>query len=139
MTAGDGAPYCEPESERGEMCRSPSLDGWLGELKAGAGAAGVGMYLVHNGVVRGRSRTGKTVGGMVLAVDRAQLAGVLEKAGRRQGMLAVRAWINEGRLAVGDDIMRVLVAGDIRENVFPALQDLVREIKTAVVRETELP
>jgi molybdopterin synthase catalytic subunit len=123
----------------GESCRPPSLDGWLEELKAGALAAGVGMYLVHNGVVRGHSRAGETVGGMVLAVDRARLAGALEKAGGREGILAVRAWVNEGRLAVGDDIMRVLVAGDIRENVFPALQDLVREIKTTVVRETELP
>ena len=123
----------------GERCRPPSLDGWLEELKAGVLAAGVGMYLVHNGVVRGHSRAGETVGGMVLAVDRARLAGAAEKAGRRQGILAVRVWVNEGRLAVGDDIMRILVAGDIRENVFPALQDLVREIKTTVVRETELP
>ena len=134
-----GVPRDESRFERGETSRPPSLDGWLHELKAGADAAGVGMYLVHNGVVRGHSRAGETVGGMVLAVDRARLAGALEKAERRHGILAVRAWVNEGRLAVGDDIMRVLVAGDIRENVFAALQDLVREIKTTVVRETELP
>ena len=134
-----GAPRSESRSERAETSRPPSLDGWLDELKAGAGAAGVGMYLVHNGVVRGHSRAGEVVGGMVLAVDRARLAGALETVGRREGILAVRAWVNEGRLAVGDDIMRVVVAGDIRENVFPALQDLVREIKTTVVRETELP
>ena len=133
------APRGESHLERGGTSSPPSLDGWLEQLKGGAGAAGVGMYLAHNGVVRGHSRAGETVGGMVLAVDRARLAGVLETAGRREGIVAVRAWVNEGRLVVGDDIMRVLVAGDIRENVFPTLQDLVREIKTTVVRETELP
>jgi len=46
--------------------------------------------------------------------------------------------VNEGRLAVGDDIMLALVGGDIRENVIGALQELVRLIKTEVVREHEL-
>jgi molybdopterin synthase catalytic subunit len=51
----------------------------------------------------------------------------------------VRVWINEGRLTVGDDIMYALVAGDIRENVLSGLQELVRLIKTEVVREREIP
>lgn len=54
------------------------------------------------------------------------------------GVVAVHAWVNEGRLAVGDDIMLALVAGDIRENVFGALQQLVRLIKTQCVKEREL-
>jgi molybdopterin synthase catalytic subunit len=45
--------------------------------------------------------------------------------------------VNEGELAIGDDIMYVIVGGDIRDNVFEALMALVRMIKTEVVTETE--
>jgi molybdopterin synthase catalytic subunit len=38
---------------------------------------------------------------------------------------------------VGDDIMKVVVAGDIRENVFGGLQRLVSIIKKEVVTESE--
>ncbi|OPZ74502.1 MAG: hypothetical protein BWY79_02096 [Actinobacteria bacterium ADurb.Bin444] len=55
------------------------------------------------------------------------------------GIAAARLWINEGLLAVGDDIMVALVAGDVRENVFAALQSLVAEVKSAVVKEREMP
>ena len=40
---------------------------------------------------------------------------------------------------MGDDIMVALVAGDVRENVFAALQSLVAEVKSAVVKEREMP
>ena len=46
-------------------------------------------------------------------------------------------WLNRGKLAVGDDIMLVLVGGDIRPHVVDALQALVEEIKTYCVTETE--
>ena len=38
--------------------------------------------------------------------------------------------ISTGHLAVGDEIMAVVVAGDIRENVFPALIDVVERLKS---------
>lgn len=115
-----------------------SLDEWLAEAKATADAAQVGMYLCHNGVVRGTSRDGRPVGGMLLEVDRQRLAEVIESAHLMEGVALVRAWVNEGRLEVGDDIMYVLVGGDVREHVFDALQALVRLIKSEVVTETEL-
>jgi len=39
---------------------------------------------------------------------------------------------------VGDDIMTLLVAGDVRERVFAALERLVATVKGEVVTETEL-
>jgi len=96
------------------------------------------MYLAHNGVVRGSSRDGTPVAGMDLSYDTARLRGAIASIEDKPGVVAVRAWINEGRLAVGDDIMLALVAGDIRENVIGALQELVRQIKTEVVAEREL-
>ena len=44
-----------------------------------------------------------------------------------------------GELTIGDDIMYVLVAGTIRPVVIPALEELVRQIKTTVVTEVEHP
>jgi molybdopterin synthase catalytic subunit len=97
------------------------------------------MFLVHNGVVRGTSRSGALVAGMELSVDRERLDDIVESARLMEGVTYVRAWVNEGVLAVGDDIMYVVVAGDIREHVFEALQALVRMIKTQVVTEVERP
>jgi len=116
----------------------PSLDAWLSELKTENGAEGIGMFLAHNGVVRGHSRDGRAVTGMILDVDRERLAEILDSARLMEGIVAVRAWVAEGDLKVGDDIMYVLVAGDIRDNVFGALQALVKMIKTEVVTEQEL-
>ncbi|MBC7292755.1 MAG: molybdenum cofactor biosynthesis protein MoaE, partial [Thermoleophilia bacterium] len=74
---------------------------------------------------------------MNLSYDRQRLEDVVSRIKAMPGVVAVRAWINEGRLKVGDDIMYALVAGDIRENVFGALQELVRLIKSEVVTEQE--
>lgn len=49
----------------------------------------------------------------------------------------MRVWLNQGELEVGDDMMRVLVGGDIRPHVVDALQALVEEIKTNCVNEKE--
>lgn len=116
----------------------PGIDVWLSELKADPASAGVGMYLSHNGVVRAFSRDGREVTGMELSVDRDLLASAVEEARQMPGIVQVRAWVNEGHLEIGDDIMYVLVGGDIRDNVFDALKSLVKTIKTTVVAETEL-
>ena len=116
----------------------PSLDAWLAEVKQDPAAADVGMYLCHNGVVRSYSRDGRPVTGMDLSVDWARLEEALAAARQMEGVSVVRAWINEGHLEVGDDIMYVLVGGDIRPNVITALQELVGSIKSGVVTEHEL-
>ena len=48
------------------------------------------------------------------------------------GIYCVKAWLNEGELAVGDDIMLVLVGGDIRPHVVDALQALVGRLKNGM-------
>jgi molybdopterin synthase catalytic subunit len=116
----------------------PSLEEWLQEIKGSPEAARIGMYLVHNGVVRGTTRAGAPVSRMDLSYDEGRLAEVVEQVRGRQGVVAVRVWVNQGLLEIGDDIMYALVAGDIRENVFAGLQELVRLIKTEVVKEWEI-
>jgi molybdopterin synthase catalytic subunit len=116
----------------------PQFENWLQEIKSSPQSAQIGMYLMHNGVVRGTARDGTPVAGMDLSYDAKRLRTILTDIEARPGVVAVRVWINEGRLAVGDDIMRVLLAGDIRENVFGSLQELVRLIKTECVKEWEI-
>lgn len=117
----------------------PSLDTWLDELKGSADASGVGMYLLHNGVVRATARDGSVVSGMELTFDRDLLEEALTAVRSMDGVIFARAWVNEGALLVGDDIMCALVGGDVREHVFAGIQELVKRIKSGVVAERELP
>lgn len=117
---------------------SVSIDDWMREVKTQPGSAAIGMMLAHQGIVRGTSRAGEPVRGMQLYTDRSRLEAVLAEARTWPGVMAVRVWTNEGALAVGDDIIKVLVAGDIRDNVFAALERLVGLIKSEVLTESEL-
>ncbi len=115
----------------------PSLDDWLREIRAGCPPASLGMILFHSGVVRATSKQGRRVTGMSLSYDEAELRRALRRFRRREGIAAIRAWINEGTLAVGDDIMRLCVAGRFRGDVLPAFQELLALIKNDIVREQE--
>ena len=55
------------------------------------------------------------------------------------GVAGVRVWINEGRLAVGDDMVYALVAGDVRTNVLPAWTNLVKTMRERVYAKRENP
>lgn len=54
------------------------------------------------------------------------------------GIFYIKVWLNEGELSAGDDIMYVLIGGDIRPHVVDALQYLVGRIKNECVTEIEL-
>lgn len=125
--------------------KAPSLDQWLAEAKAEQDAPENGMYLFHNGVVRAAPRAvvregaerKRDVGGMLFSYDRGRLDAAIAAAKALPGIFFVRVWLNEGELKVGDDIMLVLIGGDIRPHVIDALQSLVGEIKNRCVSETE--
>lgn len=128
---------------------APSIDAWLREAKADPSAAQCGMYLAHNGVVRVTPKAeargvatdgvqpGERVTGMVFGYDREKVEAALAAARELPGIYYVRAWLNEGELSVGDDIMLVLVGGDIRPHVIDALQQLVGTLKNECVSEVE--
>lgn len=126
--------------------QSPSIDEWLGEAKADPVASEVGMFLVHNGVVRetpkAQVRQGLNDGSVVKSLEFSYDAGKVDQAAaeakKMDGIFYVKVWLNEGRLNVGDDIMLVLIGGDIRPHVVNALQFLVEKIKTECVIEIEL-
>ena len=124
----------------------PSVEAWLREAKADPAAADCGMFLIHNGVVRRTARAqvreGKTdvgeVRGMEFDYDPEKVARAVETAKALPGIRWVRVWLNRGHLEVGDDIMLLLIGGDIRPRVVDALQKLVGEIKNECVLEREL-
>lgn len=128
------------------MKNTPSVDVWLKEAKAQAAAAGCGMFLVHNGIVResakAKVREGaentRPVKGMLFGYDAEKVQAAVRETETMEGIGCVRVRLNEGELRVGDDIMYVLVGGDIRPRVIDALQFLVGKIKNECVSETEL-
>ena len=125
---------------------SPSMDAWLKEAKQNPSANKIGMYLVHNGIVResakAKVRLGaqntKPITGLVFSYDQAKVDAAIAETYKMDGIYYLRVWLNEGRLTVGDDIMYVLVGGDIRPHVVDALQALVGKIKSECVVEVEL-
>ena len=98
----------------------------------------VGMILCHNGVVRRTSRDGRKVSGLKITVDHEKLQQVIQTHTQRPGILDIRVEIAEDRdLSVGDDVMCLVVAGDIRDNVIPVLSDTLNAIKSTVTTKTE--
>ncbi len=90
-----------------------------------------GMILCHNGVVRATSREGDEVTGLKVSVDHKRLDEIIEEQKKREGIIEILIHINEEKeLAVGDDVMFLVVAGNIRENVLESLTDTLNLVKT---------
>jgi molybdopterin synthase catalytic subunit len=98
----------------------------------------VGMMLCHVGVVRSSSRDGRPVTGLRVAVDPERLAAVLETHRRRPGIVDIQVEIAADRdLALGETVMHLVVAGDVREHVIETLADTLDAVKRTVTRKTE--
>jgi len=110
----------------------------IDQIKQRSDYAQVGMILCHNGVVRGTSRDGRPVNGLRVTVDREKLDSVLTEHKNRPGITEILVEINaDCDLKVGDDVMALVVAGDIRENVLATLSDALNAIKSTVTGKTE--
>ena len=128
----------------------PSMDQWIEEAKQDPSSQMCGMYLFHNGTVRttpkavvrnlpdAENAADLEVIGMDFSYDQEKVEQAREKALKLPGIYYVRIWLNEGVLKTGDDIMLVLIGGDIRPNVVECLQTLVGEIKNYCVTEKEI-
>ncbi|MBU1247745.1 MAG: molybdenum cofactor biosynthesis protein MoaE [Proteobacteria bacterium] len=112
----------------------------LEKLKQEPGfAENVGMVLIHNGVVRGWSRQNKeTVTAIEITPDHEKIATIAKEFESRPGIFRVLAHANEGRMVPGDDVLFLIVAGDIRENVKAALSDLLDRVKAEAVTKKEI-
>jgi molybdopterin synthase catalytic subunit len=107
-------------------------------IKSNPRYAEAGMVLYHNGIVRGSSRDGRPVKGLRVQVDHERLRSVVEKYRATPGIVDIQIWINEDKdLTVGEDVMFLAVAGDIRENVLATLEATLNTVKTSVTHKTE--
>lgn len=150
MLASAGSADCAAEVQKDKNVPAkkeiPSMDAWLKEAKQDSNAGKVGMYLTHNGIVRETAKKlvrniendTREVSGMIFGYDEKKVSEVIEETKKLEGIYYVRVWLNEGELQVGDDIMYVMIGGDIRPRVIDALQFLVGRIKNECVVETEL-
>ena len=124
----------------------PSIDLWLKEAKAHESAPKCGMYLTHNGTVRQSAKAKVRYGaedtqevtGMIFSYDQEKVDAAIADTYKMDGIYYVKAWLNEGQLSMGDDIMYVLIGGDIRPRVVDGLQYLVGRLKNECVTEIEL-
>ena len=113
------------------------IEQWITEVKKCSNTRELGMILIHNGIVRATSKEGRIVKGMHLSYDKEKLNSLITDFRKKEGIVAIKVWINEGILKAGDDIMCVLVAGRLRTNVLPVFEDLISKIKKEVVSEDE--
>lgn len=128
-----------------EKRKRPSIDEWLREAKKDVASLEEGMYLLHNGIVRQSPKKkvrqgiddGSQVKGMFFSYDQKKVAKAVEETKKMPGIFHVRTWLNEGDLEIGDDIMFILIGGDIRPHVIDGLQFLVEKIKNKCVTEIE--
>ncbi|MBI5249302.1 MAG: molybdenum cofactor biosynthesis protein MoaE [Desulfomonile tiedjei] len=117
---------------------SVSLADLLAGIKAHPEISRAGMILCHNGIVRESDRSGsKHVRALRVNVDRSAIERIRSWGESRPGIVAVAIEAFEGEFQVGDDLLFVVVAGDVRENVFAVTREIVEKIKSEGVHKTE--
>ncbi len=98
----------------------------------------VGMVLIHNGVVRAWSRDGhKTVDKVDVSPDRELIEKLRREYERKPGIFRIVVEAAGGTLQPGDDLLLIVVAGDVRENVKPVLAELLDRVKSEAVHKNE--
>ena len=92
-----------------------NINDLINKIKAREDYSKVGMILCHNGVVRGTSRDGSPVSKVDVKADHEAIEAVIARQKKRPGIIEILYEVNEGELSVGDDLLSIVVAGDINE------------------------
>ena len=106
-------------------------------LKAHPEAGRIGMIASHLGIVRATSRNGRDVTEIEVSYDQDEIEAIIQNTKNLPGIIDVLIETRDGRLKVGEEIMAVAVAGDIRENVIAVLEDTLNAIKKSATKKTE--
>ncbi len=110
------------------------------ELKNKPGFAdNCGMILIHNGVVRSWSRKDKTgVSHLEVTPDHDKINALREEYLQKQGIFDIIIEAYTGTFKPGDDLLHIIVAGDLRENVKAVLAELLDRVKAEAVSKKEI-
>jgi molybdopterin synthase catalytic subunit len=112
----------------------------IAQMKAESGfTEHVGMILIHNGVVRGWSRTDRKAVKMVeVEPNREKIESLRQEYSKKPGIYKIIVEAKQGRLKPGDDLLFIVVAGDIRENVKAVLSELLDRVKAEAIHKVEM-
>jgi len=113
------------------------LNRMTANLKAHPDFHKVGMIATHLGIVRSFSKGGSPVAGLDVDFNNEKVAEIKQDIKSRPGIVDVIIETNAGSLKVSDEVVVIMVAGDTRDNVFPALKDAINRIKSEAVVEIE--
>ncbi|THB78799.1 MAG: molybdenum cofactor biosynthesis protein [Desulfobulbaceae bacterium] len=99
----------------------------------------VGMTLIHNGTVRAWSRSDRsTVSAIEVQPDYERIEEIRQEFLQSDGIYDIIIEAKSGTLSPGDDLLYLIVAGDIREHVKPVLAELLDRIKAEAVSKKEI-
>jgi molybdopterin synthase catalytic subunit len=115
----------------------PTLNDLIEKIKREMDPLKVGMIACHNGTVRGTSRAGQLTEYLDIDVDAYVWESILQEMRSEPGIAAVEAYLFTGRRRIGEDVMYIAVAGDIRENVLPVLEKTLNRLKQSAVKKQE--
>ena len=98
----------------------------------------MGMIASHLGVVRGTSLNGGLVEAVDVVFNNEATNKIINETRKMPGIVDVLIETYAGHLKVGDEIMAVVVGGDTRDHVFPALISAVDRMKVEAAKKREL-
>lgn len=99
----------------------------------------VGMILIHNGVVRNWSRKDKSkVSLLEVTPDHDKIEQLRREYLQHEGIFDILVEARQGTFAPGEDLLFIIVAGDLRENIKPVLAELLDRIKAEGVTKREI-
>ncbi len=99
----------------------------------------VGMILIHNGIVRNWSRKDKNkVKALEVTPDLAKIETLRQEFLQRDGIFDIVIEAKTGEFQPGEDLLFIIVAGDIRENIKPVLAELLDRVKAEAIAKREI-
>ena len=99
----------------------------------------VGMILIHNGVVRNWSKEDHAgVSGLETEVDHELIEKLRLEYLKKPGIYEIIIETDSGSYQPGDDLLFIIVAGDLREHIKPVLSELLDRVKAEAVTKKEI-
>ena len=118
--------------------RIPDINSTINKVLEHVDQEKVGMVASHIGIVKGYSKQGKKVKSLRVSFNREKIKEIEEKIKAEDSIVNVQIALNEGELMPGDWIMMVIIAGEVRDKVFPALAQAVDMIKKEATKKEEI-
>ena len=115
------------------------IDTLIKELKNNPEISKAGMILTHTGIVRNTSRDGKPIKTLEIDPDFSIIDTIINSNKKLPGIIDIKIYMHEkATLNIGDDIMHIAIAGDIRENTIYAMTKTLNEIKEKAVKKAHI-